>query len=236
MISGIIVAAGRGRRMGASENKVFLKLLGRTVIEHTVAVFEKCRDIDEIIVVTGKEDILRCKNLLKRTAKQLKIIAGGETRQQSVYNGIQAAEGDIVAIHDGARPLVTPELVSQAVDACRKYKAAALGVPAKDTIKLADADGFIEKTLERSRTYNIQTPQVFDKELIKKAHENGKDTEATDDCMLAEADGARVKIVDGSYENIKLTTPEDMTAAEAILEKRKIQAKKARREICVISE
>ena len=126
--------------------------------------------------------------------------------------------------------------MSQAVDACRKYKAAALGVPAKDTIKLADADGFIEKTLERSRTYNIQTPQIFDKELIKKAHENGKDTEATDDCMLAEADGARVKIVDGSYENIKLTTPEDMTAAEAILEKRKIQAKKARREICVISE
>lgn len=220
MISGIIVAAGSGRRMGAGENKVFLKLLGKTVIERTVEVFENCCDIDEIIVVTGEDDIERCNEILKGISKPLKIISGGETRQESVQKGINASKGEVLAIHDGARPLVTEKLISDAIKACKEYGAAAPGVAAKDTIKIADDDGFIEKTVERSRAYNIQTPQVFKREIIVKAHSLGKSTSATDDCMLAEAIGVRIKIVDGSYANIKVTTPEDMETAVGLLKKR----------------
>lgn len=232
MISGIIVAAGRGRRMGAGENKIFLKVDQKTVIEYTVDAFDVCDDIDEIIVVTGKEDIERCRTILKNISKPLKIISGGETRQKSVQKGVVASKGDILAVHDGARPLVTPELISATVEACKIYGAAAPGVLSKDTIKIADDSGFIEKTIERSRAYNIQTPQIFRRDILIKAHELGKNVEATDDCMLAEVAGVRIKIVEGSYTNIKVTTPEDMETVSGLMKKRKDWEKAE----CAISE
>lgn len=216
----MIVAAGKGTRMGASENKVFLKINEKTVLEHTVDAFFKCDEIDEIIIVTGKEDIKRCEELFPTPNKTLKVVCGGKERKNSVYNGIMASSGDIVAIHDGARALISEDLVHNAVVECKKYKAAALGVVAKDTIKIISEDGFIKETLDRKHTCQIQTPQVFDKDLIIKAHQMGENFEATDDCVLVEKIGIKVKIVQGSYENIKITTPEDMLLAEKILNSR----------------
>lgn len=220
MVTGIIVAAGRGTRMGAAENKVFLKIYDKTILEYTTEAFLKCADIDEIVIVTGSRDVKRCCGMFKNVGKPVKVVSGGETRQQSVCNGIMAADGDIAAIHDGARALITPQLISQAVGACRQFGAAALGVMSKDTVKLADKEGFIERTLDRSYTYQIQTPQVFECDIIKKAHKENMTGLATDDCALVETMGIAVKIVEGSYENIKITTPEDMLVAEAILKQR----------------
>lgn len=225
VVSGIIVAAGRGTRMGASENKVFLKIKDKCILEYTVEAFEECRDIDEIIIVTGDCDIDRCKAVFAECKKPLKIVSGGDTRQQSVYNGILASEGEIVAIHDGARALITSEIIGDTIAECKKYKAAAVGVMSKDTIKIITDDGFIKETTDRNRTYQIQTPQTFERQLILSAHEKGRDVQVTDDCALAEALGIPIKVVTGSYENIKITTPEDMVIAEGILEKRKAERK-----------
>lgn len=221
MVSGIIAAAGRGTRMGASENKVFLEVGGKAVLAHTVAAFAECGDIDEIIIVIREADIPKCEALFEGVKKKVKLIVGGETRQESVYKGILAAMGEIVVIHDGARALISPRLISETIEECQKYKAVVLGVPAKDTIKIADKDGFVVNTPDRNFTYQIQTPQTFMRETILVAHEQGKHLSATDDAALAEAAGIPVKILCGSYENIKLTTPEDMLAAEMILERRK---------------
>lgn len=225
MVSGIIVAAGRGTRMGASENKVFLKIKDKSILEYTVETFEECCDIDEIIIVTGECDIDRCKTIFAECKKPLKVVSGGDTRQQSVYNGILASKGEIVAIHDGARALITSQIIADTVLECRKYKAAAAGVMSKDTIKIITDDGFIKETTDRNRTYQIQTPQTFERQLILEAHERGKNVQVTDDCALAEALGIPVKVVSGSYENIKITTPEDIAIAEGILEKRKAEKK-----------
>lgn len=223
MVSGIIVAAGKGERMRAGINKVFLRIGKRTVLEHTVNAFLKCDKIDEIIIVTSNEYINQCKEMFPECEKNIKVVSGGETRQRSVYNGICAANGDVVTIHDGARALISPEEITRVVEEGIRSGAAALGVPAKDTVKIIDDDKYVKETPERKFVYQIQTPQVFKKELIKKAHEVKSSIEATDDCMLAEAIGIKVKVIDGSYENIKLTTPEDMLFAEMILKCREEQ-------------
>lgn len=220
MISAVITAAGRGTRMGAAGNKVFLKIGNKTVLEHTAAAFFECGDVDEIIITAAPLEIARCEELFKSAPKPVKTVMGGASRQESVKNGIAAASGEIVLIHDGARALITPELIKKAADACREYGAAALGVPVKDTVKKIGGEGFIEKTLDRDFIYLAQTPQAFYRDLIWKAHKLAFGNCATDDCALAEAAGERVKMVMGSYENIKLTTPEDMVTAEAILKKR----------------
>ncbi len=221
LVSGVIVAAGKGTRMGASENKVFLKIDDKTVIKHTIDKFLEADKIDEIILVTGKDDIKRCEELIKTSIKPVKVICGGKTRQESVFNGITAASGDIVCIHDGARALIKTDKINEVISVCMECEAAALGVKAKDTIKIVDENGFIKSTPNRDFTYQIQTPQVFLKNIIIKAHNEFKDVSVTDDCMLVEMLGVPVKIVEGSYENIKLTTPDDLINARAILDKRK---------------
>lgn len=220
MVSGIIVAAGRGSRMGAEQNKVYLPLCGRPVLQYTVQAFLDCSCIDELVIVTRACDIAQCRSLFERM--QIQIVAGGKTRQESVYRGLQHITGDIAVIHDGARALVTPGLIAQAVAACEMYGAAAAGVQCKDTLKTVDANGFIIGTPDRNVTYQIQTPQVFDSEKIKAAHARAlrEHIEATDDCGLYERYFGRIKMVPGSYENIKLTTPEDLLLAERILEGR----------------
>lgn len=221
MVSAIIAAAGTGSRMGAGENKVFLKLLDKTVLEHTVLQFMNSSLVDEIIIVTGEEDIKRVEGLFLNSSKPVKVIKGGKVRQESVLAGILASKGDIVAIHDGARALITTELIEKVIEECKIHKAAALGVVAKDTIKIVDDNGFIKCTTDREKTYQIQTPQIFTKELILKAHSKCAQFVATDDCSLVENIKKPVKVVLGSYENIKLTTPEDLILAEGILAKRR---------------
>lgn len=221
-VSGIIVAAGTGTRMGAGMNKVYMPLGNRCVLWHTVNAFCKSGAADELVIVTGAEDMQRCADLVKEFDIELKIVEGGATRQESTLNGLRAAYFEYAAVHDGARALIMPEEVCNVISAAKEYGAAALGVMPKDTIKTADKDGFISATVARDNAYLIQTPQVFLRQKLIEAHEAAKagGFAATDDCMLMERMGVRIKIVEGSYENIKLTTPEDMYTAERILKKR----------------
>ena len=223
-ITAIIVAGGKGTRMGAGKNKVFLTIGGREVLHYTISAFEWNGNIDDIIIVTGAEDIKECQALVENSnfKKVHCITEGGSTRRQSVFNGLDKADGDIVLIHDGARALVTDSEIDNAIEDCMRFGAAAAGVKCKDTLKSADSNGFILGTVDRETTYLIQTPQAFKTDEIKELHKKaaGEGFEATDDCMIAEHYGVKVKISKGSYENIKLTTPEDMLLAENILRNR----------------
>lgn len=223
-VSAVIVAGGQGKRMGAAVNKVFLQLDGKEVLAHTVTAFEQNPEVSEIIVVLQKCDQARMTALVSQCgfSKVLAIVEGGRSRQESVYKGLQAAHGELVLIHDGARALVGQQSIRQVIMDCRAHKAAAVGVPCKDTLKQVTTDGFIEKTLDRDQIYQIQTPQAFYLEDILEYHQKAlaEGTEVTDDCALAELYGGRVFITRGSYENLKLTTPEDLEIARRILERR----------------
>lgn len=224
-VSAVIAAGGKGKRMGADENKVFLKIGEREIILRTVEAFYNNPDIDEIVVVAGEGEYMRAAKMLARAGfndKMRAVTTGGATRRESVKNGIGFTTGDIILIHDGARCLIGGEEISAAVHAAMEYGAAAVGVPCKDTLKSADADGFITGTVDRDKTFLIQTPQAFKREIIMNAHEyaDKMNIDATDDCALVEMTGGRIKIVRGRYDNIKITTPDDIVVAEKILEKR----------------
>lgn len=222
-ITAIIAAAGSGTRMGADKNKVLLTAGGKPVLWHTLAAFSCCGKIDEIILVTRKCDMPECAKLAKQFAKPITVISGGKTRQESVFLGLKAAQGsDIAVIHDGARVLVTVQIIESTIADAAKYGAAAAGVPSKDSLKKVSADGFITATIDRESAYQIQTPQVFDYQSILSAHQSAEKDgfSATDDCALYEKYIGRIKVTPGSYENIKLTTPGDMLFAEEILNKK----------------
>lgn len=219
-ITAVIVAAGSGKRMCASENKVFLKLAGKRILEYTVEAFERCNRVDNIVLVTRECDIPFCRDI---KAKKLKrIIAGGRERQESVYFGLCEAEGDIVLIHDGARPFVSDSEINNVIDDCMRYGAAAVGVKCKDTLKTIDVEGMISSTSDREHTYMIQTPQAFYLSDILREHERARAAGVfvTDDCALMEMAGKKIKVTDGSYDNIKLTTPEDLAVGEMILKRK----------------
>lgn len=223
----IIVAAGRGTRMGAKENKIFLPLAGKPVLVFCLDAFSSCDKIDEIILVTRKADIPLCETLFREhPIEKLKaIVPGGNTRQESVYQGLLHCHLPYAAIHDAARALITPAEIAHVIETAEQYGAAALGVKSKDTLKRVSENGWITATIDREYTYQIQTPQVFDTNLILSAHKKACQDhfEGTDDCSLVERLSTNVKLVEGSYENLKLTTPEDLLTAERILEKRRIQ-------------
>ena len=214
----VILGAGNGTRMKCEQSKLLLKIKGKTVIERSVEAFLGISDIDEVIVVAREQDIETFVSLFPD--ERVSFAIGGNTRQQSVYNAVQTIdEAELIAIHDGARPLIRVEDIENTIRQAKENKAAAVGVPVKDTIKIIDKDSFVVETPERSSLFAVQTPQIFDfkmySELLEKAVADGKDF--TDDCQLAEYSGVKVKMVEGSYENIKITTPEDTDIAQAIL-------------------
>ncbi len=225
----LIVAAGSGRRMKlenskyAGVNKVFLELGDMPVLAHTLKAFESCDVIDKIFVVTRECDIPLCARLAEEfNISKLKSIAcGGDTRQKSVLNGLAEIEDEfeVVAIHDGARCLITPDNIKRVVLSAIENGAAALGVACTDTLKRVDGDMNITQTVERTNIYRIQTPQVFYTSQIIDAHKKAADDgiAVTDDCSVAEYVGINIKMVEGSANNIKLTTQEDLVLAEALL-------------------
>ena len=224
IISAVIVSAGNSTRMGGI-NKQFLELNGVPVIVNTISVFEKSDIIDEIVVVTRESDIDEVANLVEKfeLSKVSKVVPGGETRQLSVYEGVKNTVdiADLVVIHDGARPLVTVEIIEETVKAAAEFGAAATGVKVKDTVKIVDSNDNIVDTPDRTYMRFIQTPQVFNKELYLDAVNSVKNSkDFTDDCKLLEAYGKNVKFIDGDYDNIKITTPEDIELAENYLRKR----------------
>lgn len=220
-VTAIIVAAGSSTRMG--QPKLLIPLCGKPVLAHTLSAFDRS-SVDALVVVTREQDIPLFTSLGEQLTKPCTFVTGGSTRQQSVANGIAAvpAQTTVVAIADGARPLVTPEEIDRVITVAVTSGAASAAVRAKDTIKQADADGIITATPDRSTLWQVQTPQVFSLPLYKRAMEaaarDGLDL--TDDCQLAEHVGAKVTLVETSYENIKITTPEDIATATAFLRRR----------------
>ncbi len=222
----IILAAGQGKRMQSETAKQFLKLSGKPVLYYSLKAFEDS-EIDQIILVTGagEEEKVRL-NLVERYGfhKVTKIIPGGAERYDSVYCGLEAAqETDYVLIHDAARPLVTKALIREMLKTVQKSRACVCGVPSKDTMKEVSSDGTVQKTLERSTLWNIQTPQAFEYSLIIAAYKKLfelTDIGITDDASVVEQmTKVPVRIVPGSYDNIKITTPEDLAIAKVLLDR-----------------
>lgn len=218
MTTAIILAAGRGRRMGSSVPKQFLETDGIPLIVRTLRVFAKSPEIDEILLVTSEDYLDYCKKEIVKKwgiGKVRDVIAGGAERWNSVWNALLCCEqSDYVMIQDGARPFVTEDILKRTDEAMRAYGACAVGMPSKDTVKICDSNGFVVSTPDRRCTWIIQTPQAFSYPLIRRANEimqkRGMEG-VTDDAMIVEASGiAKVKLVEGSYGNIKVTTPEDL--------------------------
>ncbi len=225
----IIVAAGKGSRMNAGINKQFLILKGKPILWHTIKCFEDNSKIDDIILVLAKDDFEYFKSSVdfRKFEKISKIVFGGNTRQNSVINGLNATEmqeEDIVLIHDGARPFVSREIIDNGIKYANKYKAAACGVKPKDTIKVINEDGFGHKTLVRDELVCIQTPQCFQFKTIFDSHKKVDESKiaVTDDTSVVEVCGNKVYIYPGSYDNIKITTPEDLQVGERILNRKNI--------------
>lgn len=220
----IIVAAGKGRRMGTEISKQFLILGNLPVLVHTLKKFQNCDKIDEIIIVTGKDCISYCqKEFVEKyhITKVSQIIAGGKERQDSVYNGLKAVneKTKIVAVHDGVRPFVKITDIEKTIKEAQRSKACALGVHATDTIKICNSENIIIHTPTRSKIWYIQTPQTFQYDILMKAYEEARKVRfvGTDEAMLVEKIGIPVKVVEGSYDNMKITTISDMVIGEALL-------------------
>lgn len=223
----IVLAAGQGKRMNSKVQKQFLLIKGKPVLYYSLSCFQNSREIEEIIVVTGKDSINFCKQEIIEAygfSKVKAVIAGGRERYDSVYAGLCACENsDYVFIHDGARPFLTEDMIRRGKEAVLASGACVIGMPSKDTIKIADENGMVASTPSRSLVWNIQTPQIFSYTAIREAHERARQqnmADITDDAMVMERFGnMKIKLVEGSYENIKITTPEDILVAEKILEK-----------------
>ena len=223
-ISVLIPAAGQGKRMKSSVKKPYLMLADKPILSHTIDRFEQNSAVDEIFVIVDKPDFITCReNVLApfRYRKVRELVAGGETRQISVFNGLRALSDDVdfVVIHDGVRPFINDDIIFQCLEAAAECGAAVSAVPVKETIKVADEKLFIEYTPDRRQLWRVQTPQVFRKSLLAEAHKKAIEDEidASDDAALVEKLGVPVKLVMGSYKNVKLTTPEDLRIAETLL-------------------
>lgn len=227
----IIMAAGKGKRMQTAVSKQFLPVCGKEILTWTVDVFEKSPLVDKILLMASADGIEDVQNLWNTYGwkKVVAVLEGGKERQNSVANGLAAVEKDtdIVLIHDGVRPFVTDEMIADSIAAAQEYGGAVIGVPAKDTIKVCSADGMAVETPDRSTLWQIQTPQTFQRDLIVNAYEKA-DRDGflgTDDASVAEFAGHQVKVVMGSYRNIKITTREDLVIAEAFLKEKGLENK-----------
>jgi len=226
----IVLSAGRGTRMNSDVPKQYMELEGKPVLYYSLKAMEDSF-IDEIILVAGADDISYCKEeiVAKYNLSKVKaVVAGGKERYHSVWNGLRCvADADYVFIHDGARPVVKEDVLLRALDGAKECDACVVGVPVKDTIKIVDEEGLVTETPPRNRMFQVQTPQVFKYPLIRSAYERLQKEETallekgvaiTDDAMVVELlTDTKVKIVMGSYENIKITTPEDLVLARRLI-------------------
>jgi len=220
----IIVSAGKGQRFMEGRKKQFFLLADKPILTHTLDKFENCPLIDSILLVVGQEDMDYClKEIIEknRYRKISQIVPGGKRRQDSVKNGMDALSRDanIVVIHDGVRPFVTRGMIEDSIHSAQRFGAVVLAMPVKETIKIANADGTVLKTLDRESLWQIQTPQTFQAHVIKEAYQKATENGfvGTDDASLVERLGMKVHILPGSYTNIKITTPEDLILANLFL-------------------
>lgn len=225
----IVLSAGSGSRMNSEIPKQYMDLCGYPVIYYSLKAFESSA-VDDVILVAGAQDLKFCQqNIVEKYgfSKVRAIVAGGSERCLSVYEGLKAAAGaEYVLIHDGARPLIDADSIRRAMETVAVEKACVLAVPVKDTIKIADGNGYADSTPDRNRLWAVQTPQCFSTKLLEKAYQHyfaaknkGKELPAmTDDAMLVEQmTGHKVRLVAGNYSNLKITTPEDFMVAKVLL-------------------
>jgi 2-C-methyl-D-erythritol 4-phosphate cytidylyltransferase len=222
----IVPAAGAGKRLGGSVKKQFLMLRDKPIIAHTLQRFEHCSDVDEIAVAVPEQQIAEMESIISRFRlhKVSMVTVGGEKRQDSVYNALRKLTinpSDIVMVHDGVRPFLESKRISHLIRACKDHEAAVLAVQPKDTIRRSRGGEFFDQTLDRNALWLVQTPQAFKGSLLMKAFQKARVDKfyGTDEAVLVERIGVKAKIVEGSYDNIKITTQEDIELGQLILER-----------------
>lgn len=223
MVTVVFPAAGRGKRMQAGMNKVFMDLAGLPILVRTLLKFSACEAVDKLVVVVAKAEVAFVQRILQLVPglKPWQVTAGGSERQYSVLNGIRCAgtEAEIILVHDAARPLISKETILAVIEAAKEHGGAIAAVPAKNTIKLCNDQHQVVETPDRSKLWEVQTPQGFQREILLRANAQAEQDNflGTDDASLVERLGEPVYIVESDYRNIKITTPEDILIAEAFL-------------------
>ena len=220
-VGAIVVAAGESKRMGDAD-KIFVPLMGQPLIAYSLKALHDSPQIAAIVVVISSHNIERGRQLVEANGwhKVIEVCVGGNLRQDSVRNGLERlADADWIIVHDGARPFIDEDMIARGLVEAANTGAATAAVPVKDTIKSVDSEMFVTHTVERNRLWSAQTPQVFRRQLLAEAHERVTDN-VTDDASMVERIGGKVRLFMGSYSNIKVTTPEDLPMAEAILNAR----------------
>lgn len=223
MVTAIFPAAGASRRMGGGVNKNFLELMGEPILIRTLKTFSQVKRVNFLIVVVAAQAVETVEKLLgaEKNLKPWRVVVGGSERQYSIANGLKLLPdaAQIILVHDAARPLISARIINEVIDAAEKFGGAIAAVPSKDTIKVVDAEGFVRYTPPRRELVSVQTPQGFRREILLQAYAQAEAENflGTDDASLVERLGAKIKIVTGSYDNIKITTPEDLSVAESFL-------------------
>lgn len=220
-VTAIILVAGNSTRYGQGRNKNFEMINQKTVMSYSLEAFLKNSYIDNIIIGAKKDEIPIVKKILSDipSNKQVDIVIGGDSRQKTVYYCIQKTEADIVIIHDGARPVIKQKYINECIENMKQFKGVTIGVRSKDTIKITDENNIVIQSTKRSNTWIIQTPQCFERKTLLAIHEKYEQEKVTDDCMLLEKNNDKVKILEGDYTNIKITTYEDINIIKQFVNK-----------------
>lgn len=219
-VTAIILVAGNSTRYGQNRNKNFDKVEGKEILLYSLEVFNNHKYIDDIIIAEKEDELQKVKQITSKIdlKKPLKFVIGGATRQESVYNCLKETSSDIVIIHDGARPMIKEKFVTDCIDIMEEFTGATIAVKSKDTIKISDDNGVVKETTVRKNTWVIQTPQCFDRKKLISMHEKFMgDESVTDDCMLMERCGEKIKLIEGDYSNIKVTTYDDINLINTYL-------------------
>lgn len=219
-VTAIILAAGDSRRFGKKRNKIFEKIHGRSVLSYSLEVFDQNEYIDNIIVAIKENEKPIIDEIISEGEYRtnFQIVIGGSARSESVYNSLKATEAEIAIIHDGARPLIKSEYIDKCVESMERHRGVTMGVKSKDTIKITDEDGNVINSTDRANTWIIQTPQCFHRELLLAMHEKFKGEPVTDDCQLLEKGGHPIKVIEGDYTNIKVTTYDDCSIIKEFID------------------
>ena len=218
-VTAIILVAGNSTRYGQNRNKNFEIINEKTVLSYSLNEFDKNQYIDNIIIAVKEDEMQRVEKIVnaENTIKNVNLVIGGYSRKESVYNCITATDSDIVIIHDGARPLLKQEYINKCIESMNQFDGVTIGVKSKDTIKITDDNGIVIDTTKRSNTWIIQTPQCFNRNVLLKMHEKYMNEEVTDDCGLLEMGNYKIKIIEGDYTNIKITTFGDLNIVKEFI-------------------
>ena len=217
-VTGIILAAGNSTRFGQNKNKNLFEIKGKPIVQHSIEVFNNSKDINDIILVVKEDEMEYFEGIVNsmKLNKDIKYVCGGKSRKGSVYNALNETDADYVVIHDGARPNIKIEYIDKSLKEMSDFKGTTIAVKSKDTIKICDDNKVVRETTNRPNTWLIQTPQCFDRKVLKASHERFdlNDESMTDDCMVLEECGYKIKVIEGDYSNIKVTTFSDVNVVE----------------------